>query len=189
MTFTDYLLNGLLVSLVVLQIRGRRLTARSLLLPIVIAGYIGSVYLHGIPTAGNDLYLALAGAAVGLVLGTGCGIATSVYRDEHGFVMSKAGVLAAFLWVAGVGSRIAFSLYVQNGGATEIGRFSMTHQITTGKAWVACLVLMGMMEVAGRTAVLAIRTLAIKRSNGERITSSPRPAMAGTMMDLDGSWS
>ena len=189
MTFTDYLLNGLLVSLVVLQVRGRRLTAWSLMLPIAIAGYIASVYLHGIPTAGNDLYLALAGAAVGLVLGTACGMATSVFRDKRCLLMSKAGVLAASLWVAGVGSRIAFSLYVQNGGAAEIGRFSVTHQITTGQAWVACLVLMGMMEVAGRTAVLAIRMLALKRGGSDHILPSPRPAVAGTMMDLDGGWS
>ena len=48
---------------------------------------------------------------------------------------------------------------------------------------------MGMMEVAGRTAVLAIRMLAAKRGGSDHILSSPRPAVAGTMMDLDGGWS
>ena len=82
MTFTDYLLNGLLVALVVVQVRGRRLSPRSLLLPIAIAGYIALNYLHYVPTEGNDLALALVGAALGLTLGTACGLATAVFRDK-----------------------------------------------------------------------------------------------------------
>jgi hypothetical protein len=69
MSFSDYLINGLLIALVLIQIRGRRLTARNLLLPLGIVGYAATHYLHSIPTAGNDLLLIVAGATVGLTLG------------------------------------------------------------------------------------------------------------------------
>lgn len=189
MTTTDYILNGLLVSLVVLQIRGRRLTVRSLLLPIAVVAYIASQYLHGIPTAGNDLGLVFAGAGAGLVLGTGCGLATSVSRDQHGALVSKAGFLAAFLWVAGVGARLGFSVYSQNGGAPAIGRFMVAHHVTGVEAWVACFVLMGAMEVAGRTSVLAWRMFSQSRAGAKNRLASPLPAAARSMIDLDGSWS
>ncbi|MGA2520657.1 MAG: hypothetical protein ABSG81_07550 [Acidimicrobiales bacterium] len=41
MTFTDYLLDIALIAIVVFQIRGRRLTTRSLVLPLAIVGRTG----------------------------------------------------------------------------------------------------------------------------------------------------
>ena len=71
MTFTDYLLNGTLIALVLLQIRGRRVTVRSLALPIGVVVFAAVQYLHGIPTGANNLALVLTGALTGLVLGAG----------------------------------------------------------------------------------------------------------------------
>ena len=65
MSTTDYLLNGALVALVLLQVRGRRLTTWMLLRPIGIVAVIASFYLHGIPTQGNDLVLVVIGATAG----------------------------------------------------------------------------------------------------------------------------
>ena len=165
MTTTDYLVNALFIGLVVLQVRGKRLTPFSLLLPLAVMAWVASDYLHGIPTSGDNLLLALSGAALGLVLGVGCGMSTAVYRDEHGDPFAKAGLVAAVLWVVGIGARLAFTLYASHGGQGALERFSVAHHITSGEAWVAGLIFMAAAEVTGRTAVLALRRRALVTGN------------------------
>ncbi|MGA3352774.1 MAG: hypothetical protein ABSD85_06240 [Acidimicrobiales bacterium] len=189
MTFTDYLLNGTLVALVLLQVRARRLTTWMLLRPILIVAVIAASYLRGVPTQGNDLLLALVGAGAGTLLGTCCGLATDVFRDKGGPVIIKAGALAALLWIAGVGSRIAFTLYTQHGGGTAVTRFSVANHITGAEAWVACLVLMGVMEVTSRTTVLAWRRRSLQHSDPAALPVAPQQGLARSMIGLDGRWS
>jgi len=155
MSIPDYLLNGALVALVILQIRGKRLTAKTLLLPVLAVVVVGHSYLHGFPTAGNDLYLSLGGPLLGLLLGVGAGIFTSVKPDGRGIPLAKAGFTAAALWIVGVGGRMAFEVYATHGGGSAIAHFSATHAITTAAAWTTGLVLMALVEVVSRTAVLA----------------------------------
>ncbi|HUY29591.1 MAG TPA: hypothetical protein VMV02_01195 [Acidimicrobiales bacterium] len=156
MTTTDYAIDIALIAIVALQMRGRRLTTRSLLLPVVIVMWAAFAYLHGIPTAGNDLTLAIAGAALGVTLGALCARFTTVTADERGPI-AKAGVVAGVLWVLGVGTRFAFQLYATHGGGETIVRFSAAHDITSTRAWVAALLLMAIGEALARTVVLARR--------------------------------
>jgi hypothetical protein len=172
MSSTEHLLNAVLIGLVVLQIRGRRLTPRLLLLPLAVVAVVASQYLRAVPTAGNDLVVVAAGAALGAVLGTGCGLATAVYPGRDGSVWAKAGPAAAALWVAGVGARLAFALYVTHGGGQALGRFSAAHAITASTAWVDGLVLMALAEVVCRSGVLAARYRRSGRGAGQ-----PAPAM------------
>ena len=164
MTLTDYAIDIALLGLVFLQIRGRRLTLRSLILPIVLVGVAANSYLHGIPTAGNDLVLVVAGTAAGVTLGALAGAFTSVRPGDDGFPVAKAGAIAAALWVLGVGTRFAFQLYTSHGGEGTIARFSAAHSITSGEAWVAALILMALSEVLVRTFVLGVRAYAVAPS-------------------------
>jgi hypothetical protein len=157
MNLTDYVLDISLISLVLLQIRGRRLTRRNLILPVAISGWAAANYLHGIPTAGNDLVLVGLAAGLGITLGALCGLFTRVSTDPDGHPVAKAGAIAAILWVAGVGTRFAFQLYASHGGGASVGRFSAAHSITSGEAWVAALILMAVGEALTRTAVVAYR--------------------------------
>jgi hypothetical protein len=164
MTLSDYAIDIALIALVFLQVRGRRLTTRSLILPIVLVGWAAATYLHGIPTAGNDLVLVIAGAAAGISLGVLAGMFTSVRPGADGSPFAKAGAMAAALWVLGVGTRFAFQLYASHGGAGAIGRFSSAHSITSSEAWVAALILMALGEAVARTAVLGVRAYALAPS-------------------------
>jgi hypothetical protein len=65
--------------------------------------------------------------------------------------------LAAVLWIVGVGSRMAFAFFSDHGGGPAIARFSATHHITSGAAWVAALVLMALVEVMARLVTLRAR--------------------------------
>jgi hypothetical protein len=156
MTTSEYLLNIALVGLVVLQVRGIKLTATALLVPVVMTAWAASQVLHTVPTAGNDLVLELGFAAGGCVLGVLAGVATSVLRAGAAAV-AKAGVVAAALWVVGIGARVGFSLWVQHGGASVVRQFSVAHHITGGPAWGTGFVLMALAEVSSRTGVLWVK--------------------------------
>jgi hypothetical protein len=158
MTITEYLLNIALVGLVVLQIRGHRVTAARLLVPVVMTFWFVSQILHTIPTAGNDMVLEISLALVGAFLGVAAGFATSIRRLGDG-AFAKAGALAAVLWIVGIGARVAFSLWVTHGGQPTITRFSVDHHITSGHAWAAAFVLMAMVEVTSRTGTLYLKTV------------------------------
>ena len=176
MSLTDYVLDIALIALVLLQVRGTRVTPRSLLLPFVIVGWAAANYLKGVPTAGNDLLLVGGCVAVGALLGGLCALFTSVRSGSNGTPVAKAGVLAAALWIVGVGARFAFQLYATHGGGPAIGRFSVAHDITSSEAWAAALILMALAEVVFRQGIIAVKAFALQPRSAveeERRTLSP----------------
>jgi len=182
MTITDYLLDLFLIGLVLLQIRGRRITARMLLLPFAVVGYFAAQYLKAVPTAGNDLVLVVLCAGVGLVLGGLAAAFTHVTRREDGAVVARAGVVAAVLWVLGTGARFAFQLYATHGGGAAIGRFSVAHSITSAAAWTDAILLMAIGEVAARSAVLGLRVWRERQAEAG-LALPPAVAPAAAIMD------
>ena len=161
MSAEGYLLNLLLVAAVILQLRGRRLTAVGLLWPVAAVAAAGVKCLGDVPTSGNDLAFILSGGLLGGLLGCLCGVFTEVRPGPTGAVIAQATGLAAVFWVLGMGCRIAFELYAQHGGGPAIARFSSRHAISGAGAWTACLVLMALAEVLGRTLLLALRAYRI----------------------------
>src|SRR5579871_3255044 len=151
MSITDYLIDSALVLLVLLQIKERRLTTKALVRPLVIVAIAVANYVHGIPTAGNDLVLLAVLALTGLLIGVASGQAVQMRRDSDGQVLARAGWISGFFWVLGMGSRFAFLIWVNNGGAETIGKFSLHHAITGGAAWTVALLAMAVFEVGGRS--------------------------------------
>lgn len=178
MTITDYVLDLALIGVVFLQVRGRRLTLRSLLLPVAIVGYVAGKYLSGIPTSGDDLVLVVAATATGVVLGAGAALATRMDIGPDGRPLAKAGVLAAILWILGVGFRFAFQEYATHGGGAAIARFSARHALTA-QGWVAALVLMAIGEVLARTLVLGGRAFLPRAGRSVRVGVEPSIMGAG----------
>jgi len=157
MTITDYLMNFALIGLVVLQIRGHKITVARLLVPVAMTVWAASQILRAIPTTGNDLILEAALALVGGSLGILAGFATSIRRAGEGAI-AKAGAVAAVLWVLGIGARMAFYLWVTHGGHATVARFSADHHITSAGAWATAFILMALVEVVSRTGVLYLKT-------------------------------
>ena len=158
MTTTDYLIDSALILLVVLQIKERPLTVRQLLRPVIILGIAVASYLHGIPTAGNDLVLAGVFILLGGAIGVASGKTVIMRRSATGEALARSGWLSGFFWVLGMGSRMAFLVWISHGGSTTIATFSAQHSITSGEAWTVALLGMAAAEVLGRTAVLALRS-------------------------------
>jgi hypothetical protein len=157
MTTTDYLIDSTLVLLVILQIKDRPLTTRALVRPLIIVGIAVANYLHGIPTAGNDLVLVGAFALLGGLIGIASAKTVLMHRDADGVVHARAGWLSGFFWVLGMGSRFAFLVWIAGGGASTIAHFSATHSITSSEAWTVALLAMAVCEVAGRSLLMAAR--------------------------------
>jgi hypothetical protein len=175
MTITDYLINIVLIGLVILQIRGSRLDLKNALRPVIVVAAAAVYYLRGFPTTGNDLVLDLVLGGIGLVLGIACGATTRVWRADDGFAYAKAGVVAAALWVIGIGSRLGFEEFATHGGAKAIANFSIAHDITSQNAWVAGLVIMALAEVLARLATIRARA-ARTRETGEALHAPAKRA-------------
>ncbi len=158
MTSTDYLIDSTLVLLVLLQIKERPLTVRQLLRPLVIVAIAVASYLHGIPTAGNDLVLAAITVLIGATIGIASGQTVIMRRGAGGEALARSGWISGFFWVLGMGSRMAFLVWISHGGSASIASFSAQHSITSSEAWTVALLDMALAEVLGRTAVLAVRS-------------------------------
>ena len=162
MTFTDWLVDIVLIALVLRQVRESRMTVITLLLPIGIVLWAGHEYLHGLPTRGHDLVLVGALTVLGGLLGTAAGLLTRVRRAAAGEVLVRAGVTAAVLWVVGVGSRLAFQVWSTHGGEPTLARFSLVHSLDFA-GWTTAIVLMALTEVLARTLVVGIRGAVARR--------------------------
>ncbi len=170
MSITDYLVDGALVALVLLQIKWRPLTTRALVRPLIIVAVAVVSYFHSIPTAGNDLLLIAALAAVGAILGVSAGRATFLRRRSDGVVEARAGWMAGFLWVLGMGLRFIFLIWINtHSGMHSLDHFSATHSITNGAAWTDALLAMAVCEVAGRSALLALRRDHARGAGGRQV--------------------
>ena len=156
MTTTEYLLNAAFVLLVLRQAKERELDRRSVTVPLILMFFVASEYLHSIPTAGNDLVLIVALAAVGLMLGVAGGLATHVRAGARGVALARVGWIAGGLLVLGIGARMAFAFAIGHGFEPAVRSFSITHQIGAG-AWTAALVMMALIEVGSRIAIVQIR--------------------------------
>jgi hypothetical protein len=156
MTTSEYLLNAAFVLLVLRQARERELDRRSVILPLVLMFFVGSQYVHTLPTAGNDLVLIVLLAALGLALGVLGGFATHVRAGDNGAALARVGWIAGGLLVAGIGSRMAFAFAIGHGFEPAVRSFSIVHQIGAA-AWPVALVLMALIEVGARLAVVQVR--------------------------------
>jgi hypothetical protein len=178
MNAMGYLINAALVLLVLRQIRETRLTLWILLLPLGMVAGVAAYYLHSIPTAGNDVLLDVTLAGAGATLGALCALATRMRRGADGVARIKAGWLAALLWVAGLGARMAFAYAVEHGAGPAVARFSTSHHITSGNAWVAALVMMGLAEAGARLAVIWLRAHRLPAVPARATSAAPIPVSA-----------
>jgi hypothetical protein len=156
MTTSDYLINAVFVFVVLRQARERRLDLRSILVPLAIVFFVARIYVHSIPTTGNDLLLVAALASVGVMLGVLGGLATHVRRGSDGVALARVGWIAGGLLIAGICARMVFVFAVSNGAAPAIRSFSIAHHIGAA-AWPMALVSMALFEVTVRILTVAIR--------------------------------
>jgi hypothetical protein len=167
-----YLINALLILLVVRQIREHQLDLRALAVPVLAVAAAAVMFLHSVPGGGSDLTLDLACISAGAAMGAIGGLATRLRPGPGGRPLGRAGVLAASMWIAGVGARMVFYFGATHGAGPAIAAFSIAHHITGSAAWTAALVMMALADVLTRLAVVYLR--------GRRLTASTTPVIAAS---------
>jgi len=172
-----YLINAFLILLVIRQIREHSLDARSLATPVLAVAAAAVLFLHSVPVGGSDLALDAACVTAGAAMGTIGGLATRLRLGADGRPLGRAGVLAASMWIGGVGARLAFAVAASNGAGPAIARFSSTQHITGSAAWVAALVMMALADVLTRLVIIYLR--------GRRLAAAPA-ATAGIPAGIRG---
>jgi hypothetical protein len=177
---TMYVINAVLVLMVVRQIREHPLDLRSLAGPVLAVGAAAVLFLHSVPGGGNDIALELACVAAGATMGAVAGLTTKLRRGSDGRALGRAGWLAASLWIAGVGARMAFAIAAGNGAGPAIARFSIAHQITGSAAWIAALIMMALADVLTRLAVIYIRGRHLTAAPAALAAPAPSAVRAGT---------
>src|SRR5690242_815759 len=145
-----YVINAILVLMVIRQIREHPLDLRSLAGPVLAVGAAAVLFLHSVPTGGNDLVLETACIAAGAAMGAISGLATKLRRGPDGRALGRAGWISASLWITGVGARLAFAIAAAHGAGPAIAAFSTAAQITGSAAWVAALIMMALADVLTR---------------------------------------
>lgn len=171
MTFTDYLINGIFVLVVLRQARERRLDARSVIAPLALVVFVATHYVRSIPTGGDGLALVAALTAVGLAFGVLCGFATFVRAEPDGTSWARVGWVAGGLLVAGISARMLFVFAVHHGFEPAIRTFSIAHHIDAA-AWPVALVAMALCEVTARIVIVHVR--------GHRLTAGVRVPLSGS---------
>jgi hypothetical protein len=167
MTPLDYITDSALVLLVIIQMKERVLTNKTLLRPILILAIAVFSYFKTFPTQGNDLPLILAISSIGAALGVLSGLTVSMRRNPEGLATARAGIASAVFWVLGMGSRFAFAVWAASAsGAVHITHFSVQHHVTSGQAFTVALLGMAVCEVLGRTLVLVIRRSQLQSHRG-----------------------
>jgi hypothetical protein len=169
MTFSDYLFDSVLVLLVLRQIREARFDRKSVILPLVIIGWVANSYLHTVPTSGNNLLVVAALTLVGIGCGTLSALTTRVRTDGGRYALVKAGWIGAGVWVFSMGSRFAFAVWATHGGGEQLYRFGLRHDLDI-QVWTAALILMALGEVLARTGILVVRT---RKALAARPTEQP----------------
>lgn len=165
MTITDYLITAVFVLVVLRQARERKVDLRSLLAPMAVVLYVAHMYVHSIPTAGNDLVLVGVLASVGLALGVLGGFATHLRIGADG-ALARVGWVAGALLIGGICSRMVFVYAVHHGAYHAVSAFSIANHIGAA-AWPVALISMAMIEVAARLVTVQLRA--------HRLTSSHAP--------------
>jgi hypothetical protein len=156
MTTSDYIVNGIFVLVVLRQARERRLDLRSIVAPLVLVLFVARMYVHSLPTSGNDLVLILGLASLGIALGLVSGFATHVRRGDEGAALARVGWIAGGLLLAGITSRMALAFAIGHGAGPALRSFSIAHQIGAA-AWPVALVAMALCEVSVRIATVQLR--------------------------------
>ena len=165
-----YLINALLVLLVVRQIREHQLDARALAIPVLAVAAAAVMFLHAVPGGGSDITLDLLCVSAGAAMGAIGGLATRLRLGADGRPLGRAGILAAGMWIAGVGARMVFYFAATHGAGPAIAAFSIAHHITGSAAWTAALVMMALADVLTRLVVVYLR--------GRRLSATGTPIIA-----------
>jgi hypothetical protein len=148
---------GLFVFVLATQLGRRQVTARKLVMPLLLVGAIGARYLVHLPAGSTSHLLEAGGLVAGLAFGLASIAVVQVSADPAtGRPYTKAGFGYAAVWTVALVARMAFAYGSTHWFAGPLAAFSIANHVP-GTAYAAAFVLMVLTMVAVRAAAVAIR--------------------------------
>lgn len=128
MNLQSWILIIALLLLAILQLKERKFTIRSLIIPIAILGYFSYEYIEPVPFKGINGWILTISIIGGIVFGILSYLSTKLYvRDGIKFV--KCTLPYLFLWIINVGSKVFLAEYITKWNPTKSIHFIIKHHI------------------------------------------------------------
>ena len=156
------------------QLGRREYSWHKIALPMLSVAAFGWRYLRHLPTAGNAVWLYVAGIAIGAVFAVLTTITTTVEKDvDSGRMFTRTGAAFVIAWLVALALRIGFVWGVDNVSSfrQEVGVFMMNHQLVQ-ESIAPFFVMMALTTVAGRVVAVKIRANRIAYSTSDANVSA-----------------
>ncbi|WP_433432422.1 hypothetical protein [Nonomuraea sp. CA-141351] len=140
----------------------RRITTMRMLRSVIAVAVIIAIFVHSLPTQGNDLSLQLVGIGTGLICGLIAGALLPAYRRESGELYTVGGIGYALVWIVLSAGRVVFAYGAEHWFAEGLVRFSIDYQISGADTYANAFVFMSLTMVLTRTAVLMTKMRKLK---------------------------
>lgn len=166
---------SILIIILATDLGHRRVTTFRMLRSLIAVAVVIAVFVHSIPTTGNDLAFQLTGLGAGVICGLVAGSMLRVYQAADGGTQTFGGIGYATIWVVLSAARVIFAYGTENWFPQEIVQFSIDYKLSGADVYANAFVFMALAMVLTRTTVLLAkrRRLARSISVGRRSGAEP----------------
>ncbi|MCQ4082316.1 hypothetical protein NGB36_17330 [Streptomyces sp. RB6PN25] len=145
----------------------RRLTNVRMLRSLLAVAIVIALFVHSLPTSGNDVSMQLAGIGLGAICGLTAGALLPARRGLNGDIWTSGGVGYALLWFVVSGSRVLFAYGTEHWFSHAIITFSIDYKLSGPDVYANAFVFMSLAMVLARTAVLLAKRRRLRATGTE----------------------
>ncbi|WP_431044266.1 hypothetical protein ACQUSR_21750 [Streptomyces sp. P1-3] len=157
----------ILIIILATDIGRRRITTMRMVRSVIAVAVVIAIFVHSLPTQGNDLSLQLVGVGVGVICGLIAGTLLPAYRHESGEIYTIGGIGYALVWVVLSCGRIVFAYGAEHWFTADLIRFSIENKISGEDTYANAFVFMSLAMVLTRTAVLLTKMRKVRAASAQ----------------------
>ncbi|MEU7640116.1 hypothetical protein AB0C11_29180 [Streptomyces sp. NPDC039016] len=142
----------------------RRLTNMRMLRSLIAVAIVIALFVHSLPTGGNDISMQLAGIGIGVICGLIAGALLPAERAADGGIYTTGGIGYGVLWIVISSSRVLFAYGSEHWFSQGIITFSIDYELSGQDVYANTFVFMSLAMVLARTGVLLSKRRKLTRA-------------------------